>query len=158
MLTVVLVYILARVGKTVPTTNLLLAGVSISSFCTALTSYLMIQSQSELRRAIIWLLGGSSMSGWEPVLAMLPYTIIGLGALLVSGNPLNVLQFGEEQASQLGLNVQKARVIVIIGVVAGCSIGSRIHGDHRIRWFDRTAPGQDRMEQGLPPVDPAFDH
>jgi iron complex transport system permease protein len=115
MLTVMLVYILARVGKTVPTTNLLLAGVSISSFCTALTSYLMIQSQSELRRAIIWLLGGSSMTGWEPVLAMLPYTIVGLGALLISGNPLNVLQFGEEQASQLGLNVQKARVIVILG-------------------------------------------
>ncbi len=115
MLTVLLVYILARVGNTVPTTNLLLAGVSISSFCTALTSYLMIQSQSELRRAIIWLLGGSSMTGWEPVLAMLPYTIMGLGALLISGNPLNVLQFGEEQASQLGLNVQKARVIVIIG-------------------------------------------
>ena len=115
MLTVVVVYILARVGKTVPTTNLLLAGVSISSFCTALTSYLMIQSQSELRRAIIWLLGGSSMSGWEPVLAMLPYTVIGLSALLISVNPLNVLQFGEEQASQLGLNVQKARVIVILG-------------------------------------------
>lgn len=115
MLTVLIVYILARVGNSVPTTNLLLAGVSISSFCTALTSYLMIQSQSELRRAIVWLLGGSSMTGWEPVLAMLPYTILGLGALLISGNPLNVLQFGEEQASQLGLNVQKARVIVILG-------------------------------------------
>lgn len=115
MLTVLIVYFLARVGKSVPTTNLLLAGVSISSFCTALTSYLMIQSQSELRRAIIWLLGGSSMTGWEPVLAMLPYTVIGLGALLISGNPLNVLQFGDEQAAQLGLNVQKARVVIIAG-------------------------------------------
>ena len=90
LLTVLIVYILARVGKSVPITNLLLAGVSISSFCTALTSYLMIQSQNELRRAIIWLLGGSSMTGWEPFLAMLPYTMIGLGAIVLSGYPLNV--------------------------------------------------------------------
>ncbi len=115
LLTVVVVYILARVGKSVPITNLLLAGVSVSSFCTALTSYLMIQSQSELRRAIIWLLGGSAMTGWEPVLAMLPYTVIGLGAIVLSGYPLNVLQFGEEQAAQLGIDIKKARVIIIIG-------------------------------------------
>jgi iron complex transport system permease protein len=115
LITVLIVYILARVGKTVPTTNLLLAGVTISSFCTALTSYLMIQSQNELRRAIIWLLGGSAITGWEPVLAMLPYTVVGLVLLLISGHPLNVMQFGEEQASQLGLNVQKVKIIIIIG-------------------------------------------
>ena len=115
LITVVVVYILARVGKTVPITNLLLAGVSVSSFCTAFTSFLMIQSQSELRRAIIWLLGGSSMAGWDPVLAMLPYTVIGLGALVISGYPLNVLQFGEEQAAQVGLNIKRARLVIIIG-------------------------------------------
>jgi iron complex transport system permease protein len=115
LVTVLIVYILARVGKTVPTTNLLLAGVTISSFCTALTSYLMIQSQNELRRAIIWLLGGSAITGWEPVLAMLPYTVVGLVLLIISGHPLNVMQFGEEQASQLGLNVQKVKIIIIIG-------------------------------------------
>ena len=115
MLTVMLVYILARVGKTVPVTNLLLAGVTVSSFCTALTSFLMIRSQGELRRAIIWLLGGVSTSSWEPVLAMLPYTFIGLGLLLASGHALNVMQFGEEQAAQLGLNTSFTKFIVILG-------------------------------------------
>lgn len=115
MLTVVIVYILARVGKTVPVTNLLLAGVTVSSFCTALTSFLMIRSQGELRRAIIWLLGGVSTSSWEPVLAMLPYTLIGLGLLLASGHALNVMQFGEEQAAQLGLNTSVTKFVVILG-------------------------------------------
>lgn len=114
MLTVVVVYSLARVGKTIPITNLLLAGVSISSFCTALTSYLMIQSQNELRRAIIWMLGGSTLSGWEPVIAALPYMLVGLTSLLFLGYPLNVLQFGEEQASQLGLNVDLTKALVIL--------------------------------------------
>jgi iron complex transport system permease protein len=112
--TVALVYQLARVGKSVPTTNLILAGVAVSSFAGALTSYLMLTSTGELRRAIVWLLGGAMMSGWSPVLAVLPYTALGLGVLLVSGHALNVMQFGEEQAQQLGLPVERLRRLVIV--------------------------------------------
>ena len=114
MMTVLAVYSLARVGKTVPTTNMLLAGVTISSFCTALTSFLMIQSQNELRRAIIWLLGGSALTGWLPVVAVLPYTLIGCGVLVFMGYPLNVLQFGEDQAQQLGLPVNRIKTVIIL--------------------------------------------
>src|SRR5512140_1908970 len=64
LLTVFLVYLFARVGRSVPTTNLILAGVAISSFAGALTSFLMLRSTGELRRAISWLLGGVSLSGW----------------------------------------------------------------------------------------------
>ena len=103
LLTVVVVYQLARVGRTFPATNLILAGVAISSFATALTSFLMLSSTGELRRALVWLLGGSTMSGWQPVLAVLPYIVVGLGVLLIMGHALNVLQVGDEQAQQLGL-------------------------------------------------------
>jgi iron complex transport system permease protein len=114
VLTVSLAYELARVGRTLPTTNLILAGVAVSSFATALTSFLMINASGELRRAVIWLLGGSTLSGWQPVFALLPYTILGMGTLLTVGHALNVLQFGDEQAQQLGLPVQRVRVIIII--------------------------------------------
>ena len=114
LLTVFLVYAMARVGKTVPTTNLILAGVAFSSFATALTSYLMLRSTGELRRAISWLLGGSSQAGWEPVLTILPYLAIGLGILLLSGNALNLLQFGDDQAQQLGLPVTRTRTLILL--------------------------------------------
>lgn len=113
LVTVWAAYSLARSGNSLPTTNLILAGVAVSSFATALTSYLMLYSNRELHRALAWLLGGASMSGWQPVLAMLPYTVIGLGLLLTSGYALNVLQFGEEQAQQLGLNVKRVRLVVV---------------------------------------------
>src|SRR5512142_1146017 len=93
MLTVFIVYALARVGKTVPTTNLILAGVAFSAFATALTSYLMLSSTGELRRAIAWMLGGATQAGWSPVLTILPYLAIGLGGLGLSGHALNLLQF-----------------------------------------------------------------
>jgi iron complex transport system permease protein len=111
--TVVIVYALARVGRTVPVTNLILAGVAASSFATALTSFIMINSTGELRRAVVWMLGGSTLAGWPPVIAAFPYIAAGLGILLFMGHPLNVLQFGEEQAAQLGLRVGAARIWIV---------------------------------------------
>jgi iron complex transport system permease protein len=113
LLTVLVVYQLARIGQTVPSTNLILAGVAVSSFATALTSFIMINATGDLHRTIVWLLGGGALSGWQPVLAVLPYIGLGLAILMVMGHSLNVLQFGEEQAQQLGLPVIWIRRLVI---------------------------------------------
>jgi iron complex transport system permease protein len=112
--TVLMVYSLARYGKSLPTTTLILAGVAISSFATSLTSFLMLRSNEELRRATGWLLGGSLMSGWQPVAAVLPYVVLGLAILITSGHALNVLQFGEEQASQMGLPAERVKFLLIL--------------------------------------------
>jgi iron complex transport system permease protein len=108
------VYMLAHVGKTIPTTNLILAGVAIGSFATALTTYLMLRSTGELHRAISWLNGGSAQAGWGPVLTILPYLAIGLGMLLLSGHALNLMQFGDDQAQQMGLPVTQARTLILL--------------------------------------------
>ena len=113
LVTVFSVYFVARVGNTVPTTNLILAGVAVSSFATSLTSFLMLRSTGEVRRALGWLLGGASQAGWTAILALLPYLALGLGILLLSGHVLNLLQFGDDQAQQLGLNVGRARTLVL---------------------------------------------
>lgn len=114
VLTVFIVYNLARTNKTVPTTTLILAGVAVSSFATALTSLLMLRSDAEMRRALGWLLGGSILSGWAPVVAVLPYITIGCVILMFSGHMLNVLQFGDDQAQQLGVPVERAKLIIIL--------------------------------------------
>lgn len=113
LLTVFIVYSLARVGNTIPTTNLILAGVAFSSFATSLTSFLMLRSTGEVRRALGWLLGGASQSGWTAILAIMPYLLIGIGILVFSGHALNLLQFGDEQAQQLGLNVTRTKRILL---------------------------------------------
>jgi iron complex transport system permease protein len=108
------VYNLARVNGFVPLTTLILAGVAVGSFTSALTSFVMLQSKEQVVRALSFLLGGSPVSGWEPVLAVLPYMLIGLGLLAISGHPLNVLQFGEDQARQMGLKVNRAKIFIIV--------------------------------------------
>ena len=72
LLTVYLVYNFAHIGGTVPTTNLILSGVAVSSFATSLTSFLVLRSTGEVRRAIGWLLGGVSLVSWEATLVTHP--------------------------------------------------------------------------------------
>ena len=108
------VYSLARVGSSLPTTTLILAGIAVSSFATALTSYLMLRSSGEIHRAFGWLCGGALLGGWQPILAMLPFLVIGMGLLLATSYALNVLQFGEEQAQQLGLPAERIKALVLL--------------------------------------------
>ncbi len=114
LLTVAVVYMMARIGHTVPTTNLILAGVAVSSFATSLTSFLMLRSTDEMRRALGWLLGGSIQNGWTSILAVLPFIMLGVTFLLASGHALNLLQFGDDQAQQLGLNVTRTRTVILV--------------------------------------------
>lgn len=114
LITVAIVYAIAQVGRTTPVTTLILAGVALSSFATAMTSMIMLLSTQELHRAVNWMVGGFALGGWEPVFASLPYLLIGLLVLLSLGRPLNVLQFGDDQARQLGLNVERIKLVIII--------------------------------------------
>ena len=74
----------------------------------------MLRSTGELRRAIGWLLGGVSLIGWDVTLVLVPYLFIGLTILVLNGYALNVLQFGDDQALQMGLNVRRAKIIIIV--------------------------------------------
>ena len=114
LLTVYLVYTFAHIGRTVPTTNLILAGVAVSSFATAITTFLMLHSSGEVRRALGWLLGGVSLVGWDVTLALIPYLALGMTMLVLTGYALNLLQFGDDQAAQMGLSVRRAKFIIII--------------------------------------------
>ena len=71
-------------------------------------------SDQMILQAMSFLLGGSTVTGWEPLAIALPYFSIGLTLLVLSGHSLNVLQFGEEQARQLGLPVEKVKLFIIV--------------------------------------------
>ncbi len=114
LITVALVYALSRVGQTTPTATLILAGVAVGAFASAITTFLMLGAGDEMRRAVIWMLGGYALGGWLPVLAMLVYILPGAVVLGILGRPLNVLQFGDEQARQMGLNVDRLKLVLIV--------------------------------------------
>lgn len=108
------VYALARVGKTVPMTTLILAGVALGAFLAAITSYLMVMSGEQLHSIVLWLMGGFSLSNWGEVQVLLPYLLAGSLFIYLYSQPLNVMQLDEEQAQQLGVNVERVKLTLLI--------------------------------------------
>ncbi len=108
------VYVLARVGKTVPMTTLILAGVAVGALLGSIVSFLIISSGDKLHGIIFWLMGSFSLSRWSEVLLVLPYVIVGTGVIVLYARPLNLMQLDEEQAQQLGINVERMKIILLI--------------------------------------------
>lgn len=113
LVTVFVVYNLARVGKTIPTTTLILAGVALGALCSSIVSYLIITSGDKMHGIVFWLMGSFSLSDWSEVRFVLPYVISGVVVILLYARSLNVMQLDEEQAQQLGVDVEKVKRILL---------------------------------------------
>jgi len=107
------VYGLARVGKTLPVTTLILAGVALGALLGSIVSYLIISSGEKMHGIIFWLMGSFSLSQWTDVGLVLPYVVVGTGVILLCARPLNVMQLDEEQAQQLGINVERLKLVLL---------------------------------------------
>ena len=108
-----IVYSLARVGKTLPMTTLILAGVAVGALLGSIVSYLILSSGERLHGIIFWLMGSFSLSKWSEVRLVLPYLITGMALLMLYARPLNVMQLDEEQAQQLGINVERLKLVLL---------------------------------------------
>jgi len=113
LFSIAIVYGLARVGKTLPVTTLILAGVALGAFWGSIVSYLIITSGEKMHGIIFWLMGSFSLSEWAEVRVVLPYMVVGIVVILLYSRSLNVMQLDEEQAQQLGVNVEKVKLILL---------------------------------------------
>ena len=113
MCSVAIVYSLARVGRTLPVTTLILAGVALGALLGSIVSYLIINSREEMHGILFWLMGSFSLSQWSEVGVVLPYVGAGVVVILIYSRSLNIMQLDEEQAQQLGINVEKVKVILL---------------------------------------------
>lgn len=111
---VAIVYSVARVGRTLPLTTLVLAGVALGALLAALTSYLMFASGERLHGILSWLLGTFSLAAWWQVMIIAPYILVGIVAIWLFARPLNVMQLDEEQAQQLGVDVEKVKLYLLV--------------------------------------------
>ncbi len=112
-LTVTLVYGLGRVGRSAPTTTLILAGVALGTLASAISTFIMLSFSNQAVRVLAFLLGGYGGVGWDSVIAILPFALIGFVVMTLYARPLNILLFDEEQARQLGIEVEQVKLIVI---------------------------------------------
>lgn len=111
---VFLAYSLARVGGHTPNTTLILAGVALSSIAFAAVSYLMLADRQNSLAVLSWLLGSFNKSSWGDMVYVLPYTVPAAALIFVHGRILNVLQLDDHQARQLGIDVERTKVVLLL--------------------------------------------
>lgn len=124
-LTMMIVIVFARLlDKSMRVETVILTGIIFSSFLGALISLMIALTGDELRQIIGWLLGSVSMRGWNYVLIILPFFLIGSFLLIMHGNELNVMSFGEEHAQHIGVNVQRKKLVIMIAgsILTGAAV------------------------------------
>ncbi len=125
-----LVYYLAKIRGTVPVGTLLLAGIAVSIFFSALVSFMQYMAgERQLRQIVFWLMGGLWEGNWNRVVTALPLAMSGSIGLMCFARDLNILLTGEEQAKNLGVDVENVRRMVLVlsslvtaTAVAACGI------------------------------------
>jgi iron complex transport system permease protein len=129
VMAVAIVYLIARVGKTLPMTTLILAGVAVGSFLISITSYLTLIAGDKTHGILTWMMGRFSLSNWDQLKMVTPYIFAGIVIILLYARPLNVMQLDEEQAQQLGINVEQTKLVLLIAATlitaaAVCFVGT----------------------------------
>ena len=107
---------------------LVLAGVTVTLFLSAIQTFVQQQHSNTLRDVYAWLLGGFSTAGWKQVAVAAPYVGVSSLALVLHRRVLDVLSVGDEEASSLGVNVPRLRLLLVIAATAGTAAAVSVSG------------------------------
>ncbi|MDY6930695.1 MAG: iron chelate uptake ABC transporter family permease subunit [Halobacteriota archaeon] len=108
-----LVYNIAHVGGKVPVDTLLLSGIAVSYFLSALTSFLMYMSDN-LHQIVFWLMGGLDGGRWIHVKILFPIIFFGILSIYFFSRDMNVMLLGEESAQHLGIEVEQFKRLMMV--------------------------------------------
>jgi len=126
---VALTYGLGVAGARVRTpTTLILAGVAVAAFLTAIQTYVLQRNVETIREVYSWLLGNLATSGWHEVTLALPYAVVAAVAVLAQRRELDVLSVGDDEASSLGLHPQRSRYLLIAAASLGTAAAVAVSG------------------------------
>lgn len=142
-----LTYRLSRVRGERPTVTLILAGVIVGSFFSALFALFQYAGTDEqLRRLVFWVLGGFYRATWDDVAIVVPATVVGCLLLWRFGWRLNILSLGDDEARSLGVNPEPIRRWVIALATALTALAVSVSGI--IAWVGLLIPHAARMLVG----------
>jgi iron complex transport system permease protein len=108
--------------------HLVLAGVAVASFFTAIQTFVQQQSNDNLRLVYSWILGGFVTPGWVDVRLVAPYLLIAAAVILLHGRLLDVLAVGDDEAITLGVSPSQIRLRVIVAASVGTAACVAVSG------------------------------
>ncbi len=123
--TLLVVWRLARIGKQLPPATLVLAGVTVSMWCSSASVLIQYTSDfSEVSRMLRWMMGGLDSMRMTPIRYTAPWILGGLAVLVAYGRELNALAAGPEAAASVGVAVARTQLVVF--AIASLLVGAAI--------------------------------
>lgn len=113
--TVWVVYNIARVDGRIPVSTLLLAGIAVASFLTAIVSFLILFGTETMHGIVFWIMGSLAGSSWPLVVMMIPFALFGTVVIGLHARSLNAILLGDETAQHLGIDVEKVKRVLFSG-------------------------------------------
>jgi iron complex transport system permease protein len=108
--------------------TLILAGVAVASFLTAVQTYVQQQNADDIRQVYTWILGRLGTAGWSDVTLLAPYAAVTALVLLANRRVLDVLGVGDEEAGSLGLDAGRVRLLIVIVASLGTAAAVSVSG------------------------------
>jgi iron complex transport system permease protein len=124
LLVIFIVYNIARIKNEIPVTTLLLSGIAMSQFLTAILSTIMMLNDRDLNKIFFWTMGSLSGKGWESILNILPYAGLGMIILMYYAKDMDILLLGDESAKNLGVEADRVKKIILVtaSVITAASV------------------------------------
>ncbi|MCX5833964.1 MAG: iron chelate uptake ABC transporter family permease subunit [Deltaproteobacteria bacterium] len=115
VLTVIIVFGIARTGAQLRSNTLLLAGVIVNAFFSAIIMFLISTStSSDVHNVMFWLMGDLSLATTGEIVLTGTIILGGFAILYAYARPMNLIVVSEETALQLGINVEKVKKILFV--------------------------------------------
>tara|TARA_B100000686_G_scaffold321662_1_gene374587 strand:+ start:615 stop:1682 length:1068 start_codon:yes stop_codon:yes gene_type:complete len=129
LIAVALTYLVGAVGGGLgQVTRLILAGVAVASFFTAIQTFVQQRESETIRQVYFFVLGQLRTAGWGEVALLIPYSVICSMVIIVARRRLDVLGLGDEEAGSLGINVRKVRLLVVLAASFGTAAAVAVSG------------------------------
>ncbi|MCT2237963.1 iron ABC transporter permease, partial [Dietzia cinnamea] len=131
MIAVMATYALGRsVGGGRSEVVIILAGVAVAAFASAIQTFFMQRHDDTLRQVYSWMLGRLTTSGWTDVRTVLPYVLVSVAVIALFRRMLDVMAVGDVEAATLGISPARVRLILIsvatLGTAAVVSVSGLI--------------------------------
>ncbi|MDP7542642.1 MAG: iron ABC transporter permease [Acidimicrobiales bacterium] len=129
LVAVVLTYLIgATGGRLDPVTSLVLAGVAVASFFTAIQTFVQQRHSETIRQVYFFVLGQLRTAGWDEVTLLAPYTGVCLVVILAVRRRMDTLGVGDEEAGALGLDVRRVRLVTVVAASLGTAAAVSVSG------------------------------
>ncbi|MCK8779594.1 iron ABC transporter permease [Rhizobium sp. NTR19] len=140
--------------------TIILAGVAVSTFATAMTSLVLNLSPNPYAalEIMFWMLGSLEDRSFEHVLLAAPAMILGWAMLLGVGRGLDALALGRDTAASMGVNLRQVQFLAIFGTAASVGAATSVTGSigfvglvvpHLLRPLTRSLPSRLLLASGL---------